>query len=191
MSSIKSYSEKYTKVIQLKNAKEAFLRPIKDTDEQLLYDLLYSCSYDTIYYRFMSSAIYMNLRKGKTQSVMNIIKKFCNIDYDNHLAIVALIRENNEERIVSEGRYVKIEGKSAEIAIITADDWQRQGLATKIGEFLIEIAKAKGIKFFEGEILLSNYKLLSLLKNIKINYTKNVQHGSLHFKIDLDKPFLE
>ena len=189
MSAIKSYSEKYSKVIKLRNGNEAFLRPIKVTDDQLMLNFLKSCSYDTLFFRFMSSSIYINLKKWNTEAVMKRIKIFTNIDYEDHMSIIGLNKENNNNMIISEGIYVKSAPDRAEVAIMTADNWQRQGMATNIGEFLVEIAKSKGIKFFEGEIMLSNQKLLNLFTVLKIKYNKIINHGVLHFEINLDEPF--
>ncbi|NVM01854.1 MAG: hypothetical protein HWN67_05940 [Candidatus Helarchaeota archaeon] len=191
MSSIKSFIEKYTKKVMLKNGTEALLRPIKDTDDQLLYDLFSSCSYDTLFYRFMSSSIFINLKKGNTPFVMKVVRRFTQIDYKNQLSIIALIKENNKERIVSEGMYVLTGSDRAEVGALTGDKWQRQGLATNIGTFLMEIAKTKGVKMFEGEILLTNFKLINLMKALKIKYNKVISHGTLHFEIDLNEPFYE
>ncbi|MHA1378342.1 MAG: GNAT family N-acetyltransferase [Candidatus Helarchaeota archaeon] len=170
---------------------EALLRPITDSDEELLLTMFKTCSYDTLFYRFMSSSLYIHLQKGNTQSVKKMIKRFCCIDHRNCMSIVAIVTENGKEKIVSWGLYVITSAKRAEIAIMTEDNWQMQGLATKIGEFLIDIAKSRGIKFFEGEILLSNHKLFNLMKTLKINFTRVIKHGSLHFEIDLDNPFLK
>jgi acetyltransferase len=191
VSSIKSFIEKYTKKITLKNGTEALLRPIKDIDEQLLYDLFSSCSYDTLFYRFMSSSVHINLKKGNIPFVMKVIRRFTQIDYENQLSIVALIKENNKDIIVSEGMYVKTGPDRAEVGALTGDKWQRQGLATNIGTFMMEIAKTKDIKLFEGEILLSNFKLINLMKAMKIKYNKVISHGTLHFEIDLEEPFYE
>ena len=90
-----------------------------------------------------------------------------------------------------EGMYVKTGTDRAEVGALTVDKWQRQGLATNIGTFLMEIAKTKDIKLFEGEILLSNFKLINLMKAMKIKYNKVISHGTLHFEIDLDEPFYE
>ncbi|MHA1382859.1 MAG: hypothetical protein ACTSR3_03775 [Candidatus Helarchaeota archaeon] len=188
---MKSYSEKYTKKIILKNGVEAFLRPIQDTDEDMLYELFKSCSYDTLFYRFMSSSLFINIQSGKIQLVMRIIKKYCCIDYKNQMSIIAIVKEKDKEKIASWGLYVKTSPNSADVAIMTADDWQRIGLASNIARFSIEIAKSNGIKFFEGEILLSNNKLLNLMKKLKIKYSRVIKHGSLHFKIDLNDPFYE
>ncbi|MFX1449685.1 MAG: hypothetical protein ACFFCM_02510 [Promethearchaeota archaeon] len=191
MSSIQPFLRKNTKKIMLKNGTDALLRPIKETDDQLLYDLFSSCSYDTLFYRFMSSSVYLNLQKGNTDFVMKVVRRFTQIDYENQLSIVALIKENNEERIVSEGMYVKTGSDRAEVGALTGDKWQRQGLATNIGTFLMEIGKSKGIKIFEGEILLSNFKLINLMKAMKIKYNRVISHGTLHFEINLDDPFYE
>jgi len=107
MSSTQPFLGKNIKKIMLKNGTEALLRPIKDTDDQLLYDLFSSCSYDTLFYRFMSSSLYLNLQKGNTDFVMKVVRRFTEIDYENQLSIVALIKENNEDRIVFFGRYIK------------------------------------------------------------------------------------
>ncbi len=188
MSSIKSFSEKYTKVIALKDGKEALLRPIRSTDDQMMYDFLNSCSYDTLFFRFMSSAIYIHLQKGNKEAIMKRIKNFTDIDHENHISIVAIM---NDEKMVSEGLFVKTAPDRADVAVMTADDWQRKGLARKIGDFMMEIAKEKGIKFFEGEILLSNYALLNLFKTLKVKYTRVIRHGVLHFSINVDEPYYE
>ena len=185
MKSIISLSEEFSKITNLKNKIKAILRPIKITDDQMLYDFFYSCSKDTLYFRFMNLSIYNSLRRNESQYVMNIIRKYTNIDFNNHVSIVALIKEYNKEKIVSKGMYIKTGENRAEIAFITADDWQRQGLAINIGNLLKEIAISRGIKIFEGDLLLSNRNILNFFRHLKIKYNSVTSQGSIHFEINL------
>ncbi len=178
-------------IIELKNQHEAVLKPYKDIDGELLYDFYYSCSSETIYYRFMSLSLYNNLRKESKQSAIKMIKKFTNPTHNDTIAIIAIIKENHKEKIVAEGMFVKTGKNRAEIAVMTSDNWQRQGLAINIGKLLKKIALSRGIKYFEGDYLLSNYKLKKLFQNLKIKYNYIINGDSLRFEIDLEDPFYE
>ncbi|MHA1386443.1 MAG: GNAT family N-acetyltransferase, partial [Candidatus Helarchaeota archaeon] len=172
MEKVLQVSKNFIRTIKLKNGVQAILRPINPNDENLLLDFFYSCSKETIFYRFMSSAYYNNIRKNDKQFVMNLIRKYIDIDLKDHMSIVAVIKENNKERIVSEGRYFKTSEKRAEVAIMTVDDWQRLGIATRIADFLKDIAITRNIEVFEGDILISNQKMLKIFRNLKIKYTR-------------------
>src|ERR1700742_459479 len=53
---------------------------------------------------------------------------FMQIDFVNHVALVAGIEENSKTSIVGGGRYVVVGSGHAEIAFIVVDAYQRHGL---------------------------------------------------------------
>ncbi|MHA1377419.1 MAG: GNAT family N-acetyltransferase [Candidatus Helarchaeota archaeon] len=183
------FSEDFTEIIELRNHKKAVLRLLRSTDESLMLDFFKSCTKECIFNRFMSSALYNNIRKEDSQYVMNLIRKYLDLDLKNHMSIVAVIREENKEKIVAEGRFFRIDKDRAEVALITRDNWQRLGLGTSIANLLKNVAISRGIKIFEGDILLQNEKMLNVFRSLKIKYSRVLNYNTIHFEIQLDDPY--
>lgn len=173
------------RIMGLESNKNINFRLIRKTDAQLIFKFFQTCSMDTIYYRFMNSALFNNIRKQDTQYVMSVVKNYINLDLKKHMSIVAIIKENDDEQIISEGRYICTGKNSAEVAIMTADNWQRKGLATKIAIMLKNNAILRGISIFEGDILRTNQNMLNLFKNLKIKFNSIYYQDSFHFEIHL------
>jgi len=69
---------------------------------------------------------------------------FMNIDFANHVALVALADEGGRNIIVGGGRYIVTEPGQAEIAFVVIDDYQGQGLGTLLMRHLAVIARKAG-----------------------------------------------
>src|SRR4029077_15156393 len=74
----------------------------------------------------------------------------------NHVALVALARENGRNVIVGGGRYIVTEPGKAEIAFVVIDDYQGQGLGTLLMRHLAVIARRAGLKQLIAEVLPEN-----------------------------------
>ena len=98
--------------------------------------------------------------------------RYCNIDYDRELGIVAEIKEKGKKRLLGVIRLIAnpSKDKEAEFAIVVGDKWQRLGLGSEFMDFMFEIAKDKGIKIIYGTVLSDNLPMLQLCeeKNFKI-----------------------
>ena len=67
--------------------------------------------------------------------------------------------------IVGVARYAGWPGTdTAELAVVVADDWQRQGLATRMVSILAELAQSAGVQCFTATIQADNQPALSLLR---------------------------
>jgi len=55
---------------------------------------------------------------------------FMNIDFSNHVALVALADEDGRPVIIGGGRYIVVEPGRAEIAFVVIDSYQGQGIGT-------------------------------------------------------------
>ena len=81
-------------------------------------------------------------------------------------------------------RYVtNPDGKSCEFAIVVADDWQRQGIAHRLMQQLIETARSHALQLMEGEVLISNQEMLSLVAKLGFGIAsseidRNIKHVS-------------
>lgn len=81
---------------------------------------------------------------------------FMNIDFANHVALVALADEGGRKAIVGGGRYIVTEPGKAEIAFVVIDNYQGQGLGTLLMHHLAVIARASGLKELIAEVLPEN-----------------------------------
>ncbi|MFI3179504.1 MAG: GNAT family N-acetyltransferase, partial [Methylococcaceae bacterium] len=96
-----------------------------------------------------------------------MIIRFTQIDYDREMAFVAVTEDENMPCEIGVGRYVmNPDGNSAEFALVVTDDCQRLGIGFRLLKALIQAAKTKGILFFEGEVLVVNKPMLSLVKKL-------------------------
>ena len=79
----------------------------------------------------------------------------------------AIVSIGQEEREIGVSRYVMAPGgKSAEFALVVADEWHGRGVGTRLMQALFDAARARGISTLEGEILRNNATMLRLVANL-------------------------
>lgn len=148
---------------------EILFRPIKPTDEPLMQDLFYSLSEESIYYRFFSKVGAMSHAK---------VQRYTTIDYQKEMAIVGLVEEGEKEEIIAVGRYVvEPETGMAEAALLVRDDWQGKGIGTWIQNYLIEIAKSRGVVGFTGQVLPGNTRILNMAHKAGLTVETTLKDG--------------
>jgi acetyltransferase len=151
---ITPYPMRYVSRWHLRDGTEVLLRPIKPEDEPLEHEMFTSLSEATLRERFYQAI--------KTIS-HGMHVRFCNIDYDREMAIVAEIRKNGERRIIGIGSFmIEPDRRSCEFSVLVHDDYQGQGLASKLVDMIIGIADEKGLEEFYGYIEPMNRKMARL-----------------------------
>jgi acetyltransferase len=155
---ISPYPTRLTTNWILSDGQEVVIRPIKPEDEPLKYEMLVSCSEETLKGRYFQKL------KGLTHEML---MRLCNIDYDREIAIVAEIKETQNKRLVGAGRIIiEPDFRTGEFAVIVHDDYQGKGLGYKLVDMLIGIAQEKGMEKFMGYVLTSNQKMLRLMRKL-------------------------
>ena len=81
---------------------------------------------------------------------------FMNIDFADHVALVALADEGGRKVIIGGGRYIITEPGKAEIAFVVIDDYQGQGVGTLLMRDLALIARKAGLKTLIADVLPEN-----------------------------------
>ena len=153
---IHRYPAELIDVVHLSNGQRVVIRPVLPQDEGLTTDFFGNLPAPARYDRFMSPM--RNLPP-------EMIKRFTNIDYADHLALVAEVFEDGREIVVAEGRYVRGADPSvAEFAVSVADRWQGQRLASRLLDKLICRASTAGVERIVGETLATNDKMLHLAR---------------------------
>jgi RimJ/RimL family protein N-acetyltransferase len=84
------------------------------------------------------------------------IAYFMNIDFANHVALVALAEEDGRRVIIGGGRYIVTEPGKAEIAFVVIDDYQGQGIGTLLMRHLAVLARGAGLRELIAEVLPEN-----------------------------------
>lgn len=137
---------------------EVTIRPIRPQDATMEQDFVRRLSDDARYNRFMTELRELPARK---------LRYFTEIDYDRHLALVALLDEGGAEREVGVARYVAPpEGTRCEFAVVVDDAYQGRGLAGVLMHALIDAARRAGFEVMEGIILASNYKMIKFARQL-------------------------
>ncbi len=130
---LRPYPEKFVSKIVLRDGTGVFLRPIKPEDEPKWRKLLAGCSKETIYSRF---------RYFFHWDSHDVASRYCYIDYDRELAIVAEIEENGERMLIGIGRTISDPNHdTAEYAILITDLWQNREIGGALTDYCIEVAK--------------------------------------------------
>jgi acetyltransferase len=179
---ISPYPKKYEILWALKDGREVLLRPIKPEDEPLWLEMFQSFSEESIRYRFFQ------MIKDTPHEVR---VRYCNIDYDREIAIVAELTEKDRKRILGVSRLsIEPDGKSGELAFIVGDQWQGLGLGTKLVDYTLEIAKEMSIETVYAIMLLDNNRALNLTKKMgfKLEYLSD---GTVKGLLDLREEVLE
>lgn len=88
-------------------------------------------------------------------------KRLLDIDHHDREAVAAVL----DGEIIGVARYARRSGSdTAEVAVVVADDWQRQGLATRMFGALTELAAPVGIRHFTLSMQADNRAALRLLR---------------------------
>ena len=162
---ITPYPTRYTMQWKLTDGTEVTLRPIRPEDEPLEHELLSTLSQETMRVRFFS------IIKDITHEML---VRFCNIDYDREMAIVAELREGDKRKIIGIGRLiVEPDFRSGEYAVLVHDDYHGKGLGYKLVDVIIGIAQDKGLEEIYGTVLTENQKMLGVAR--KLGFTTKWQ----------------
>ena len=155
---ITPYPTRYTLQATLKDGRRVTLRPIRPEDEPLEKEMLSSLSDETMRGRFFT--VIKDIGH-------DMLVKFCNIDYDREIAIVAEINEGEKRRLIGIGRLIlDPDLERGECAVVVHDEFQRKGLGLRLLDMLIGIGEEKNLKEVYGYVQSGNNKMLNLAKKV-------------------------
>ena len=150
------YPEKYVRKLKLRDGREILLRPIKPEDEPLWLDMVGHCSKESLYSRF---------RYFFQWQSHEVATRYCYIDYDREIAIVAEIQENDQRRLVGVGRLIADpDHETVEYAILIIDEYQQKDLGNIITDFCMEIAGKWNLKKIVAQTTTDNKRMISVFK---------------------------
>ncbi|MGD0898741.1 MAG: bifunctional acetate--CoA ligase family protein/GNAT family N-acetyltransferase [Thermoguttaceae bacterium] len=154
---IRPYPEEYVTERKLKDGTPVVLRPIKPEDEPMWHELLASCSTQSIWFRF--SYLFK-------QTTHEMASRYCYIDYDREMGIVAEVEEEGQRKLIGVGRLVAdVDHDVAEYAVIVVDRWHGHGLGGTLTDYCLELAKKWGVKRVVAEVSKENVRMLATFRD--------------------------
>ncbi|MDD3045429.1 MAG: GNAT family N-acetyltransferase, partial [Candidatus Delongbacteria bacterium] len=167
---LRPYPEEFVKKGIELDGHDITLRPIKPEDEPLWLELLGSCSKESIYSRF---------RYFFQWSSHDVATRFCYIDYDREIGIVAETVEGGKRKLLGVGRLISDpERHTVEYAILITDKWQNKDLGGIITDFCIEIAKKWGMKKIYAQTTTDNHRMIALFRKRGFDITGEERNDS-------------
>ena len=174
---ISPYPNQYEMTTTTKGGLQIFIRPIRPEDAPLLVDLFNTMSEKSIYYRFFTPLKSLSHK---------MLVAFTQIDYDRDMALVALNKTQQEERILGVARIMsKPGGTDPEFAIAVGDPWHGKGVGETLIKALMSVAKEQGIETLCGVVLAENRHMIALAKKMGWEVLMGRDSGEYELKIDL------
>ena len=152
----------------LSSGVEITFRVVQHDDARALQRVHARCSERTIYLRFFGS-----LEKLSDQQA----KYFASTDGVDHLGLVALDPQDQNE-IIAVARYARQPGdERAEYAALVEDRWQGHGVGAELTRQLIEKTRDNGVRSFYAIVKGKNKSMLSVLRHLDLPEQERVEEG--------------
>jgi ribosomal protein S18 acetylase RimI-like enzyme len=110
---------------------------------------------------------------------------FMDVDFKNHVAIVAVADEDGRKDIVGGGRYIVFEPGRAEMAFVVIDTWQGRGVGSILMRHLIKIASAAGLNELTAEVLPENTAMIKVFGKFGFHPAPRRDPHVLHLALKL------
>ena len=149
--------QKYTSMHKLRNGVSVIFRPIECTDRERFKEFFRSLSPASVHFRFF----------GITKELPSeSLERFCDLDYSQEMAIVALPQSDN--MIIAVARLVldDPDRKRGEFALTIADAWQDLGLGAELLSYLIVVARDYGLWEIHCFVSSDNPRMIGLAKKM-------------------------
>jgi RimJ/RimL family protein N-acetyltransferase len=166
----------YSVIETLRGGRSVQIRAQRPADREAIADALRRADPETIYRRFFGP------RKGFTEKEVAF---FLEIDFVNHVALVAEVEEAGRKAIAGGGRYIVTAPGEAEVAFAVGDAYQGQGIGGLVMRHLVTIARARGIRTFVAEVLAGNAPMLKVFKKSGLPLATRVETGIVHATLEL------
>lgn len=167
-----AYPSQYETEVILRDGSIVQLRPIRVEDAERWLAFANRLSPHSRYLRF-----HYVPKKSSPEDAL----RSCTVDYNNTFAIVAELLTEQGRDIIADGRYFRLPGKrSAEVAFTIDDAYQGKGIGTRLVEWLVHIAREKGIHTFEADVLGDNRAMMAVFRDYGFHVSSSLEAGTYH-----------
>jgi RimJ/RimL family protein N-acetyltransferase len=166
----------YSNVERLRDGRPIEIRALRPDDRAEMLAAIGRTSTQSLQRRFFVP------KKGFSEQE---IAFFLNIDFENHVALVAQIDEDGHPAIAAGGRYIVVRPGKAEIAFMVVDAYQGQGIGTVLMRHLADLARDAGLKELIAEVLPENTAMLNVFKKFGFRPGSKREPQVVHLALQL------
>jgi len=161
------------------NGRRYLIRDLKPADAELLVDLFYHLSPETLYKRFHTV---MDPDTLPIDKVRQLVHPLANIDPQQAVALIALAKST----AVGVARFHRVPGATdAESAIVVRDDYQMDGLGTALLTLLQKRALEAGITHFIALVQAQNHPILKVINRSGLESQWRTEQGETYLTVDI------
>jgi RimJ/RimL family protein N-acetyltransferase len=164
--------EKFHATETLHDGSVVEIRALRPQDKEEILSLYEHASADSLYHRFFA------VKRTFSEKEQHFY--FDDIDFINHVVLIAVETVDGQPRIVGGVRSIITEPGKAEVAFSVADEFQHHGLGAALMRQIIPIARAAGIKEFVAEVLSDNKPMLAVFEHSGLITTMRHEGTTVH-----------
>ena len=173
-----SDAARYSAVEMLRTGQRIEIRALRPDDRDALIAAVGLAGAQSLYRRFHGAK-----RSFSDQE----IAFFVNVDFVDHVALVAATDESGRSVIVGGARYIVVQPGKAEVAFTVVDRYQGQGIGAALMRHLAAIARAAGVKELIAEVLPENAAMLKVFEKSGCSVTTRRDRGVVHVTLELSE----
>jgi GNAT superfamily N-acetyltransferase len=164
----------------LRDGTPVVIRFVRPDDKERLVTAFSKLDPETIYTRFFS------VKKELTQAELD---RLDTPDPEHRIGLVVTLGSGVDETIIAGASCVVLDTpgptRSAEVAFTVEEDYQRQGLASKLLATIVDIARSRGIGRLEADVLAGNQAMLVVFQRSGLPMSSSRSEGVVHLIMDL------
>jgi RimJ/RimL family protein N-acetyltransferase len=167
---------KYSAIETLRDGRPLNIRALRPGDQAELLTAVDRTSAKSLYRRFFGAKRYFSDKE---------IAFFVNVDFINHVALVAVVEEDGRPTIVGGGRYVVVQPGQAELAFAVVDQYQGQSIGAALMRHLIVIARHAGLAELIADVLPDNIAMLKVFEKCGLHVSTRREAGTVRVALQL------
>jgi len=172
-----SDASSYTAKERLRDGTPLRIRAIGPDDKARLQDHFENLSERSVYHRFFGHKRSLNEAD---------LHQLTELDFVNHVGLVAILDEDGPERFIGVGRYLRTGDSPAEVAFAVLDKYQGRGIGTVLLHHLARIARHNGIKRFAAFVMGDNTQMLEVFANSGYRAHDSYEGGTVRVSLELE-----
>jgi RimJ/RimL family protein N-acetyltransferase len=169
----------YSAQEKLRDGRTIEIRALRQNDEADMLEAIDRTNAESLRRRFFVT------KRGFSETEKAF---FLNVDFVNHVALVATIDDSSRRMIVGGGRYIVTEPGTGEVAFVVVDAYQGQGIGALLTRHLVNLARAAGLKELAADVLPENAAMRKVLGKFGFQTGCSQDPGVIHMTVPLAKP---
>jgi RimJ/RimL family protein N-acetyltransferase len=171
-----SDAERYREIEELRDGRRVEIRALRPDDRANMLAAVGRISAQSLYRRFFGAK-----RDFSEQEKAY----YLDVDFVDHVALVATVEQGGRTEIVGGARYVVVQPGTAEVAFAVVDEFQGKGIGSTLMRHLTRLAREAGLKEIIAEVLPENAAMLKVFEKSGTEVATKRDAGVVHVRLQI------